>query len=353
MLSALFLKTAQDRDAYRALLDSIAARYPYHRPEYFEAFAGSVDDLVCLVWNNGNSTVLYPGHLRPIEDAPGFVDFSSPYGYSGPIANSGDPGHLRQFWPLADQWFSENNVVAEFVRFPLDSTKDTYNGELVSALSNVKGRIIDEDSQWMNFDHKVRKNVKRARRENLRFSILTGDEVSADTVKKFQEVYIPTMKRANAGSQFFYSDNDFLSYATNNPGCCAFAFIYDGDRIVSVEMVLRSDDSIYSFLGGTHKDAFPKRPNDLLKFELINWARWSGLEFFVLGGGYGADDGIFQYKRAFFPEDVVDWMTGRKIVSPTVYRELCDRNLARQNLEKAELVSFHDKDFFPEYRKTL
>lgn len=37
------------------------------------------------------------------------------------------------------------------------------------------------------------------------------------------------------------------------------------------------------------------RANDFLKFEVIKWAKEKGFKNYVLGGGYGTDDGIFQY----------------------------------------------------------
>ena len=118
-------------------------------------------------------------------------------------------------------------------------------------------------------------------------------------------------------------------------------------------MALISDDSIFSFLGGTLSDSFEKRPNDYLKFELINWARMNGIKFFVLGGGYGSEDGIFNYKKAFFPNDVVDYYTGRWIISAQIYTDILDDVRTKYEAENSISEVFNNKDFFPAYRKYM
>ena len=73
-------------------------------------------------------------------------------------------------------------------------------------------------------------------------------------------------------------------------------------RVVSTELVFVAAEHVYSFLGGTLTEALELRANDLLKHEIIRWARDAGRKTFVLGGGYGAADGIFRYKLSFAPK---------------------------------------------------
>jgi CelD/BcsL family acetyltransferase involved in cellulose biosynthesis len=101
--------------------------------------------------------------------------------------------------------------------------------------------------------------------------------------------------------------------------------VLHGDRVVSSELALVSATSAYSFLGGTREDAFALRPNDLLKVELIRWAKAAGRQRFVLGGGFEADDGIFRYKRSFAPHGLVPFEIGTRVLRPDVYDELTRR----------------------------
>ena len=81
-------------------------------------------------------------------------------------------------------------------------------------------------------------------------------------------------------------------------------------------------ENAYSFLGGTDSEFFDFRPNDLLKFEIIKWAKEKGLKNFILGGGYGEDDGIFQYKSCLAPHGIVDFYIGKKIYDENSYEKL-------------------------------
>ena len=100
-------------------------------------------------------------------------------------------------------------------------------------------------------------------------------------------------------------------------------------------------------------DYFEKRPNDLLKSELIKWARTNEIKYFVLGGGYGSEDGIFRYKKAFFPNDVVDFNTGRWVINNQLYSEILIEAKAKYEAENGVSEEFNEKDFFPAYRKYM
>ncbi len=99
------------------------------------------------------------------------------------------------------------------------------------------------------------------------------------------------------------------------------------------------------FLGGTISDYFIYRPNDFLKHKTIKWAYKKGFKYFVLGAGHGKDDGIYNYKKSFFPNDVRIFHTGRKIINHQLYNSLSEESL--NSTEDYDIK----KDFFPLYRK--
>ena len=159
------------------------------------------------------------------------------------------------------------------------------------------------------------------------------------------------MKRNNADEKYYFSLNHFGDFIKNRGDLCAFCIIYDSEKVISVEMVLQSDDSIFSFLGGTSEESFSKRPNDFLKYALINWARDENIKYFVLGGGYGTEDGIFKYKKTFFPNDVVNYCVGRFIHNKRVYDELSEQTKQRYLNKKGNTEEdFMKLNFFPLYR---
>ena len=125
--------------------------------------------------------------------------------------------------------------------------------------------------------------------------------------------------------------------------CCALAIVYKGKGAISVELLLLSDTVVYSFLGGTDEAYFYARANDLLKLEVMNWARKLGYEYYFLGGGKVELDNLYNFKKRFFPKDEdLTFYTGRKILNPAIYNKLVDHN---PDASKSDPSAF-----FPLYR---
>lgn len=352
MFKVIDFKFIEDVELYKTIISQNNLKSAYNRIEYFEVFCGGLDNLVCFLLQEKEETILMSGYLKQIkiyDSQKEYYDFNTPYGYSGPCFSENiSDSTIKLFWLEVEKWQEKNNIVSEFVRFNLFDNSRCYNGLLHKTMLNIKGEIISEELQWKNFDAKVRKNVKRAQRENLS-SKFFYKEFSLECIKEFYDIYIATMKRTNAISFFFYSFDSFSNFILNNNELCAICTVYDNDMAVSTELVLLSNNSIFSFLGGTLPEAFDKRPNDFLKFEVINWARENGLDYYVLGGGYGYEDGIFKYKKAFFPNDTVEYSTGRKIINSELYSQFVSEVNIRKNSD--EILELSDTSFFPLYNK--
>lgn len=352
MLKVLNLNNEDDVNLYRKIVNTTDFHSAYNRLEYFDVFCGGLDDLICFYFKSDTEIILMPGYLKRIKIYDALkenYDFSTPYGYTGTFcSNDITPETLMTFWIEVQKWQLNNNVVSEFIRFNLFNNTIGYNGIIHDTMLNIKGRIISEDEQWKAFDAKVRKNVKRAQREELTSNVYYKiiEQVHLD---EFYSIYIDTMKRTNAKEFFFYKPESFKYFILNNLELCAICTIYDKGKPISTELLLISDNSVFSFLGGTLADAFEKRPNDYLKFEVINWARSQGFKNYVLGGGYGYEDGIFKYKKAFFPNDVVKYVTGRKIINNEIYLNLVDEVNSKKS--EKEYLDIDDNSFFPLYNK--
>lgn len=350
MLKILNLNNEDDINLYQTIIDTSYFYSAYNRIEYFDVFCGGRENLICFLYQVDDEIVLLPGYLNQIkiyDTLKENFDFVTPYGYTGPFfSNNIDKDILLTFWNEVQKWQLNNNVVSEFIRFNLFNNSFGYDGIIHDTMLNIKGCIIGEDEQWKAFDAKVRKNVKRAQRENL-ISKIHYKHILQNNIDEFYNIYIDTMKRTNAKNFFFYTLESFNYFVLNNLDLCAICTIYDCDKPISTELLLISNNSVFSFLGGTLGDSFEKRPNDFLKFEVINWARSQGFENYVLGGGYGFEDGIFKYKKAFFPKDVVKYVTGRKIVDQEKYLYFVDEVNAKKSEE--EYLDISDNSFFPLY----
>jgi len=305
----------------------------------------------CYLWRFGKATVLYPFLLRDLSretywtDKVGpAYDIATPYGYGGPYCWGGEGAASvgQRFWADFDRWAESAGVVSEFVRFSLlKNVLGEYPGARVAVQQSVIRRLdLDEEQLWADFEHKVRKNVKRARREGLTVEF----DPAGRRLEDFLRIYHNSMSRRGARSEYYFSREYFADLNRDLGDGAVFAHVLGGRRVVSTELVLVSAETVYSFLGGTDSSAFDKRPNDLLKFEVMRWARQAGKKQYVLGGGHAAEDGIFRYKRSFAPRGGTPFYVGRRVLRPAVYEQL---TLARRALRSPPPT---DDRYFPAYR---
>ena len=357
MLSIIKLDTKEGIANYKSLLLTLNVSDPFYLVEYIDAFSNGTKDLICFSYSSikKNSIAIMPGYLKPIvigEEETIYYDFITPYGYTGPIFSDDiDQSDIKEFWQSIDQWYVNNQVITEFIRFNLFGNQEYYSGENFTTLHNIKGKIIDEEEdQWASFNSKVRKNVNKAKRENLSSAIYFCN-ISDKQIAEFYDIYIQTMKRRDTNERYLYSFQEFKSFINKKEKHSAICTIYFKDIPISSELILISEDSIYSFLGGTDENFFDKRPNDFLKLEALNWARAQEKKYYILGGGYCINDGIFQYKKAFFPNDVVNYYTGRKILNKKIYNQLVSKASNFRLAKGMDKLDIEDNTFFPLYRK--
>jgi hypothetical protein len=353
MIEVLNLEKLTDQNLYLEALDYTKNKSPYHSIDFFRFFSSGLKNLICLRYQVNGDIILLPGYLREIPLVEGYKDFISPYGYSGPIINPlTNRDILTEFWKIADQWFKSENIVTVFIRFSLDENHKFFSGHLHCTMLNIRGSILESsEEQWQKYDRKVRKNVNRAHKEGLVSEILSGQDLTKEHLMDFCEIYWSTMERTKAKRSFYYTVEDFQNFLQKNSAVTVFVFVKDHNIITSVEMVLLSDDSAFSFLGGTLENHFANRPNDLLKHDLVNWLRNKNYKYFILGGGYGHDDGIYRYKKSFFPDDIEDYFTGRSIINEALYNELIDKENDSRRVSGLPLLEKNDTSFFPLYRK--
>jgi hypothetical protein len=296
------------------------AREAHAHPAYARLYEDDASRAHCAAWRSSEGNVLYPFLLREIPETDA-RDTITPYGYGGAFVWGGSRDALAaRFWPAYDAWASAERVVSEFVRFSLfEDELLPYPGEREQKLVNVVRTLApDEVALWSDVEHKVRKNVKKARRSGVS---VVFDE-TAERLDDFLGLYAHTLERRDAASRYAFPRAFFERIRDELRGSFVFAHALQEDRVVSSELALVSEHSVYSFLGGTHSDAFDLRPNDLLKYELILWSKRRDKRDFVLGGGFESDDGIFRYKRSFAPNGLVPFLVGRRVLDPARYAEL-------------------------------
>jgi hypothetical protein len=346
----------QDEQAWVACWASWPHHEVYAHPRYVQLYAESpAQRAMCAAWKGPDIRIVYPFILRDLTSESFWIhnlipafDIATPYGYGGPwIWGSGDRiAAASAFWMSFNAWAEAHRIVAEFIRFALfPDTLLPYPGQREERLQNVVRDLTpDTDTLWMDFRQKVRKNVNHAQRSGIQVEL----DPYGVRLNDFMRVYESTMKRREAGSDYFFSQHYLERIHNDLPGqFMYFHALYEG-QVVSTELVLVSADHVYSFLGGTDQSAFHLRPNDLIKHEIILWAKQQEKRRFILGGGCEPADGIFTYKLAFAPSGTVPFFIGRRVLDQPLYDQLVARRVALA-VSQGEIWSSHS-GYFPAYR---
>lgn len=309
-----------------ALWERWPGREVFGHPGYQRLFARRAGTRsLAAVYVDERTVVIYPFGMRALADEPWWprdmepaFDIATTYAYGGPFMYGDADG--CPFWACFDEWAARERVVSEFVRFSLfDHQQLPYTAEREQRLWSVVRWLDDDESViWNDVEHKVRKNVNKARRSGVR---VVMDE-TGERADDFHRILTRTLDRRAAGRSSYFDRVFFDALHDAIPGQFAYFHALAGGAVVSTELVLVSEDVVYSFLGGTEEGRYALRPNDLLKYEIILWAKAQGKRCFVLGAGAAGDDGVLRYKRSFAPRTALPFSIGSRVLLPDLYGEI-------------------------------
>jgi len=316
----------------------------FFTPAYAELYADEDSQPEVIDFSCEHGNVYYSFLKRRIHNINElYYDITTPYGYGGPIITecyTNETELVKAFEIKLSRYCHDNNIVSEFIRFhPLTDNHRIFNGvykpELYSMNIAVDLRPRMEDI-WSGFEHKVRKNVNKA----SRFALVTAFDGKGERLDEFLKIYYETMDRRNAGELYYFERSFFEGILRTLSGHYCFVLIgYEG-KAISTELILLGDSGImHSFLGGTSREYYDLRPNDLLKYRAIEWGKERGYHTYLLGGGPSPQDGVYKYKRSFAPNGVHEFYLGKKIWNREVYDKLSVHNKAPE-----------DSSYFPLYR---
>ena len=343
---------APDRKAWIELWESWPGREVTAHPHYVRLFARPEDRVICAAARTSAGGILFPVIVRSFVAEPWAgelarsCDLTTAYGYGGPYAWNVPDRLAPSFWSQFDSWARARGAVTTFARLSLFPEQlISFQGDILERGPNVVRSLGHSDDEiWSAYDGKVRKNVKRARREGVTITF----DATGERLDDFLGIYTATMDRREALSQYFFPRKFFEAIIADLPGQFVFAHAFAGSKVVSSELVLLSADHSYFFLGGTLAETFSLRPSDLLQHEIFRHCRDRGLKRCVLGGGYRPDDGILRFKRSFAPGGDRPFRVGVKVYD----REASNRLLeSRRDWERAQGRAWNPVEgFFPPYR---
>ena len=336
--------TLEEKQKWNKIVKSFANYDVFYLSEYVEAFKIHGDgEPILFYYNDGKIKAMNVimkrdiGKIKDFKDK--YFDLTSPYGYGGFIIEGKDYKKVNKAYK---KYCKKNNIVCEFVRFHLlEGYEKKYNGKVENIKHNIIRKLdINPEEMLMDFEHKVRKNIKRANKNGLQIQI----DTEGKSLHEFLSIYYSTMDRNNAEKGYYFKREFFEKLNEMKDNVVYFNVLYEG-KVISTELVIYSPNNCYSYLGGTLSEYFNLRPNDFLKYEIIKWAYNKGIKNFVLGGGYGKeDDGIYKYKKSFAPNGIYDFYIGKNIFNNKMYKKLVEIRKKEGNID------IENNSYFPLYR---
>jgi hypothetical protein len=321
-------------DVWQDRLDMLPeeARDIYFQPDYGLAYASGKTDqylLFCFqqeerLWAYAFLKRKLPDHLR----TPGtndWFDLESPYGYSGPVANTNDNLFLESANKAFDEWCLRENIVAEFIRLhPLLNNLRwvSSRAESIADRKTVSLDLTGEESDAYSISKNGFEMVKKARRSGLELDS-AGDPASfAD----FFRLYEKTMRRLEADQFYFFSNEHFtaLMNIVKSNGwlitCC-----FEG-KMVSAAIFLRGTTWMHYHLSASDPDNRMPGSMNAIIFEAARIGKSSDLTKLHLGGGTTAEDSdsLFKFKRKM-ATDEHQFSVSKRVHNPDVYEEIVDR----------------------------
>src|ERR1035437_3559430 len=302
-----------------------------------------------LVIEGGTARVAVPFLVRPIAGLE-FADVGQqridvfPPEFTGPILLNSDPSFGQsEFHAALGEACRERRIIADFMHLNpwsegvglLDPSLVRYNRDIVF----VDVSIGPERLWTEHFVHSCRKNIKRAEREGI--SVFEADSV--DHIREFHRIYIDTMIRTNALSQYHFPLEYFLRFFNEMRNHARFTMAERNGQIIGAILYTHDDDNIYSYLGGADAEFQQMRPTNAMVYDTIRWGAAHGKKRLILGGGYRPDDGIFRFKSSF-SKYVARFSTYREVHLPEDYRAIEKQWCKHYHREQLET------EYFPSYR---
>ena len=155
-----------------------------------------------------------------------------------------------------------------------------------------------ENEIWENIDNRIKRNIKKAWKCNLKISRDNGENIDQLT-----EIYKSLCKNKGLffhGADYYRRLSSILQYDIK---MCIFYASIDGD-IISAMSVLEFKDTINPWFGGTKHEHMETGAGSLIYWEILKYGRLKGYKTFDF---LGLDIGpIAFYKEGFggYKEDV-------------------------------------------------
>jgi len=294
-----------------------------------------------FAYEEAEFTLILPLIIRPIPDADGFFDATSVYGYAGPMSSHKDvpTNVLNNFQKELNKKFLKYNLVAVFSRLHPYFENEKYIYQLGDILNLSETVYIDlkikPEEQYRQYRKGVKSDIKALIREG--HTVFEDSELKY--ISEFIEMYNENMRRVNADSMYFFSEEYYRDFFSSDEIGAKLFFVKKNDEIAAGSIINFSKSVIQYHLSATKTKYLKNSPIRLILNHIRLEYTAKEQEIFHLGGGVGsAKDSLFNFK-AGFSKSRLNFKIWKYIVNKEKYDELCKK----EGVEETE-------SYFPAYR---
>jgi len=331
-----------DKEEWKRIIKSSYKYDFYHTYDYHLLASDQNEGKPKLfVYEYNNEIIAIPLIERIIDNKKNLKDYTSVYGYAGPIANIQDISEecIHGFKDELKKYFINENVVSVFSRLhPLIDQKKLLN-EIGSVEKLNKTVTIDlnltNEEQWRKYRKSNKSEINK-----LKKSVNCKVAQTEDEINEYIDIYYQNMERINAGDRYFFNKDYFLKLINSNDFKTEIILAEENNEIMAGGMFIYTNDIIQYHLAATKEKFLSKTPMKLILDEIRIKGTNSNFNLFHLGGGVGnKEDSLFKFKSGF-SDKFSDFNIWKFVVNQNLYNELVD---VRRN-------EINDYNYFPLYR---
>jgi len=337
------LVTVQERDLWNQYVHS-CRMYDFYHTWYYHSLEKSGEP-VLFVYQQDDMFIVFPLLKRDINKTD-YTDFTSVYGYAGPISNVDfeemDQETMEGFKRAFLMFLKEENNVSVFCRLHPIINHDLLVEKFGSLVDNGKTISIDLvcslEEQRLKYRRQFRSKIRQLRERGYYLKIADNE----NEVKAFVKIYNENMARVKAESYYYFNESYFFNMLNSADFESSVLLLYCGDEISSGAFVTYSNNIMQFHLAATNNQYLHEGPMKLLIDEATLIGREKNMNYLHLGGGVGGnEDSLFEFK-AGFSDTILNFKTWRFVSNPEAYSQLVRERWGNKTIES---------DFFPLYRE--
>jgi len=337
----LMIKIITLKNEWDSILNQVDDFDVYHTYAYHDLVKKENEKPILIVFKENDVIIAMPFLKRPI-DGTDYFDFTSVYGYPGPISkNISNLIDYKNFEIELKEIFEKENIVCVFSRlnpFIAFQKRILKKIGLTKKLNEVVYIDLKEDLsvQRSHYQNRLKTQINKLRR-----NCIVKQATKPIEIEQFIAIYNETMFRANAASKYFFKDEYFYNILDKNKlnTDLLIAIDKESDKIMAGALFMKSKNIIQYHLSGTRTEFLPLGPNKLIIDEMRILGSQQKFSILNLGGGVGSTDDSLKRFKVLFSKLREPFFIYKLIVNKKVYHELCE------NLPK-ELLN----GYFPQYR---